>query len=54
MIVPSDEEYKRRCNEREKEEGKDVPESAVNEMKGRTMLRGGWHRAQRVLPPVLS
>jgi len=54
VIVPSDEEYKRRCNEREKEEGKDVPESAVNEMKGRTMLRGGWHRAQRVLPPVLS
>jgi hypothetical protein len=34
VIVPSDEEFKRRCEEREKEEGKDVPDSAVLEMKG--------------------
>lgn len=44
VIVPSNEEYKRRCAEREKEEGKDVPESAVNEMKGRMMLQGGTMR----------
>ena len=54
VIVPSDEEYKRRCTEREKEEGKDVPESAVNEMKGRPMLRTRWwhHARQSVLPPI--
>ena len=35
VIVPTDEEYKKRCEKREKEEGKDVPDSAVLEMKGR-------------------
>lgn len=34
VIVPEDEEFKRRCEQREKEEGKDVPDSAVLEMKG--------------------
>jgi len=35
VIVPTDEEYKRRCEKREKEEGKEVPDNAVLEMKGR-------------------
>lgn len=35
VIVPTDEEYKNRCAKREKEEGKEVPDSAVLEMKGR-------------------
>jgi len=35
VIVPTDEEFKKRCEKREKEEGKDVPDSAVLEMKGR-------------------
>ena len=35
VIVPTDVEYKRRCETREKEEGKEVPDSAVLEMKGR-------------------
>ena len=34
VIVPTDEEFKRRCEQREKEEGKDVPDTAVLEMKG--------------------
>nr|CAD7593178.1 unnamed protein product [Timema genevievae] len=33
VIVPTDEEFKRRCEQREKVEGKDVPDSAVLEMK---------------------
>ena len=35
VIVPTDEEFKSRCAQREKEEGKEVPDSAVLEMKGR-------------------
>jgi heterogeneous nuclear ribonucleoprotein U-like protein 1 len=35
VIVPSDEEFEKRVETREKEEGKDVPEKAVLEMKGR-------------------
>jgi uncharacterized iron-regulated membrane protein len=34
VIVPTDEEFKRRCEQREKEEGKEIPDSAVLEMKG--------------------
>lgn len=34
VIVPNDEEFKRRVAKREAEEGKDVPDSAVLEMKG--------------------
>ena len=34
VVVPTDEEFKRRCEKREKVEGKDVPDSAVLEMKG--------------------
>ena len=37
VIVPTEEEYKRRCEKREKEEGKEVPDSAVLEMKGRSV-----------------
>ena len=36
VIVPTDEEFKSRCEKREKEEGKEIPDSAVMEMKGRT------------------
>lgn len=35
VIVPTDEEFSRRTEKREKEEGKDVPDSAVMEMKGK-------------------
>ena len=35
VIVPTDEEFKNRVAKREKEEGKEVPDSAVLEMKGR-------------------
>lgn len=34
VIVPTDEEFKRRIEQRTKEEGKEVPEKAVLEMKG--------------------
>lgn len=34
VIVPTDEEFQRRCAKREAEEGKDIPDSAVLEMKG--------------------
>lgn len=34
VIVPTDEEFQRRCEKREAEEGKDIPDSAVLEMKG--------------------
>nr|XP_054758638.1 heterogeneous nuclear ribonucleoprotein U-like protein 1 isoform X1 [Lytechinus pictus] len=33
VLVPSDEEFKKRVEKRTKEEGKDVPDHAVNEMK---------------------
>lgn len=35
VVIPSDEDFKTRIAEREKEEGKEVPERAVLEMKGR-------------------
>ncbi|XP_014282216.1 heterogeneous nuclear ribonucleoprotein U-like protein 1 isoform X2 [Halyomorpha halys] len=38
VIVPTDEEFKRRVNEREELEGKDVPDSAVMEMKANFTL----------------
>lgn len=38
VIVPSDEEFKRRIVQRLKEEGKEVPASALLEMKGRLLL----------------
>lgn len=38
VIVPTDEEFKRRCEKQEKEEGKDVPDHAVMEMKANFTL----------------
>ncbi|CAN7995447.1 unnamed protein product, partial [Ixodes hexagonus] len=38
VIVPTDEEFLRRCAKREKEEGKDVPDIAVLEMKANFAL----------------
>ncbi|RZF32122.1 hypothetical protein LSTR_LSTR003985 [Laodelphax striatellus] len=38
VIVPTDEEFKRRVDKREAEEGKDVPDSAVLEMKANFRL----------------
>lgn len=35
VLVPTDEEFKKRIEKRTKEEGKDVPDHAVLEMKGR-------------------
>lgn len=37
VIVPQDDEFKRRVEKRTKEEGKIVPDSAVLEMKGRVI-----------------
>ena len=37
VIVPTDEEYKTRREAQQKEEGKDVPDDAILEMKGRTI-----------------
>ena len=34
VIIPADDEYQRRVAKREAEEGKDVPDTAVLEMKG--------------------
>lgn len=34
VIVPTDQEFRNRIAKREKEEGKDVPDAAVLEMKG--------------------
>ena len=47
VIVPTDEEFKRRCEQREKEEGKDVPDSAVLEMKGGSALTQKTETPQR-------
>ena len=38
VIVPTDEEFKRRVEQREKEEGKEIPDIAVSEMKGRRQV----------------
>lgn len=38
VIVPTDEEFIRRCQKREKEEGKDVPDIAVLEMKANFVM----------------
>jgi len=35
VIVPTDEDFLSRCEQREKVEGKEIPDSAVLEMKGR-------------------
>ena len=43
VIIPEDEEFKNRCEKREKDEGKDVPDTAVWEMKGRTGDPRGIH-----------
>lgn len=40
VLVPTDEEFKSRIAKREKEEGKDVPDNAVLEMKGRDNPQG--------------
>ena len=36
VIVPTDEEYKKRRELQQKDEGKDVPDEAILEMKGRS------------------
>ena len=38
VVVPTDEEYKSRLEKQQKVEGKEVPENAINEMKGRAIL----------------
>ncbi|XP_055927077.1 heterogeneous nuclear ribonucleoprotein U-like protein 1 [Argiope bruennichi] len=38
VIVPTDAEYRRRCDKRDREEGKDVPDQAVLEMKANFKL----------------
>ncbi|UYV83476.1 HNRNPUL1, partial [Cordylochernes scorpioides] len=38
VIVPTDEEYKKRCDKRDREEGKEIPDSAVLEMKANFVL----------------
>ena len=38
VIVPSDEDYKARIEAQEKAESKEVPDTAIMEMKGTTMI----------------
>ncbi|GIY39085.1 heterogeneous nuclear ribonucleoprotein U-like protein 1 [Caerostris extrusa] len=38
VVLPTNAEYKRRCNKRDQEEGKDIPDSAINEMKANFKL----------------
>ncbi|KFM69215.1 Heterogeneous nuclear ribonucleoprotein U-like protein 1, partial [Stegodyphus mimosarum] len=38
VVVPTEEEYKRRCDKRDREEGKEVPDQAVLEMKANFKL----------------
>jgi heterogeneous nuclear ribonucleoprotein U-like protein 1 len=38
VIVPTDEEFKSRCDQRDREEGKEIPDSAVMEMKANFQL----------------
>lgn len=47
VIVPSDEVFKERVEKREKTEGKEIPDNAVWEMKG----RGRWRQLQHVYSP---
>ena len=47
VIVPSDEVFKERCEKREKAEGKEIPDNAVWEMKG----RGRHHRVRTYTCP---
>jgi len=49
VIVPTDDEFQRRCEQREKVEGKEIPDSAVLEMKGRIQQTG-----KDLLQPCLS
>lgn len=41
VIVPTEEDFKRRTEQREKDEGKEIPEKAVLEMKGRQCQQAG-------------
>lgn len=47
VVVPTDEEFKSRVEKREKDEGKEVPEKAVLEMKGRPLF-GAWQPVTNV------
>jgi heterogeneous nuclear ribonucleoprotein U-like protein 1 len=38
VIVPTEDDFKQRCAQREQEEGKDVPDTANLEMKGNPNL----------------
>lgn len=38
VVVPTEEEFKSRVEKREKEEGKEIPEKAVLEMKGMMLV----------------
>ena len=49
VIVPTDEEFQSRSEQREKVEGKEIPDSAILEMKGRIQQAG-----KDLLQPCLS
>lgn len=38
IVLPTDKEFRKRIDKRTKEEGKEVPENAVLEMKGRQAI----------------
>ena len=50
VVVPTEEDFKTRTELREKEEGKEVPEKAVLEMKGRASQHLAWHQLPLVFP----
>jgi len=51
VIVPTDADFLSRCEQREKVEGKEIPDTAVLEMKGRIQLQA---RMIDLLEPCLS
>ncbi|GFQ73559.1 heterogeneous nuclear ribonucleoprotein U-like protein 1 [Trichonephila clavata] len=53
VIVPTDAEYKRRCKKRDEEEGKDVPDDAVREMKANFKIPEDGDIFDEVLFPEL-
>ena len=51
VIVPTDEDFKDRCEKRTSDEGKDIPEHAVMEMKGRDIISIDWNKVLLLFMP---
>lgn len=50
VVLPTDKVFQERIAKRTKEEGKEVPDTAVLEMKGSTMVAAvGWQRCEQAV-----